>query len=290
MRKKYLIYAPNFTIRSGGQMWLHKFCNNLNELGEEAYLAPWGAETSINTNSSYNTPIFSREVTDEYIVVYPEVTEGNPLKANNVVRWLLYVPGLNPAAKVDLYGENDLVISSADYVSIGSKKKFKELRIDNQILTAYESFQEFFQNEGLIRSGSCHLFRKGKGKSTKNYVPKDSLEINAGQIIKEKGFEGLAEIFNEKEVFYSYDHLTYISVMAALCGCLSIVVPDGDTDAKEWYGSTAHMRYGIAYGPEEIPHAKETAHLVRQNLIEIEKESLEQTKIFIQRSQEYFSN
>jgi len=293
LKKRYLIYAPPFTFNEGGVIWLYKLVKNLNKLGENASIYFWHWDTRSPWNKlSYKTlSVFYERMLNRlhcfslnnYIVIYPEIVDGNPLNSNNVVRWLLNIPEVFSKGKADSYDKSNLIFSTAAYITNQTKERFGFLNIQTDILTAYEHNLDIFQNKGLPKHGSCYAKRKGKNKTTVDYIPKDSLEISWG-----KSAEELARIFNEKEVFYSYDHLTYLSVQAALCGCLSIVIPDEVLSAKEWYQQVPHFRYGVAYGLEEIPHAKKTAHLVRQNLINLETESLKQTKKFIETTQNYF--
>ena len=68
-------------------------------------------------------------------------------------------------------------------------------------------------------------------------------------------------IFNQVEYFYSYDLYTMYSDYAAMCGCVSIVVPILGLTKEEW--RPAHeARFGVAYGMED----KEWAQKTRQSL------------------------
>jgi len=60
----------------------------------------------------------------------------------------------------------------------------------------------------------------------------------------------LLKLFNTHKTFITYDNNTFHSVQAALCGAISIVIPDGKLNEKEWRRSTKR-KYGIAYGNNE---------------------------------------
>ena len=93
---KFIIYAPPFDENSGGNVLLHRLCDLLNKEGESAYIRLWDMPQPNNSGiyGSFNTPLAKiSDLSDNTIVVYPEVVSGNPLMAKNVVRWLLYHPG-----------------------------------------------------------------------------------------------------------------------------------------------------------------------------------------------------
>jgi hypothetical protein len=57
-----------------------------------------------------------------------------------------------------------------------------------------------------------------------------------------------------------------------MCGCTSIVVKNPSLSSERFYNG--FTQYGIAYGFEDEPRAKETKHLVKQNINDIYKNSL----------------
>lgn len=68
------------------------------------------------------------------------------------------------------------------------------------------------------------------------------------------------EKFARAKLFYSADPATFMSVEAAMAGCLSVVQPVPGVSKEEWmktaYGED-EIRYGIAYDFEDVPHAEE---------------------------------
>jgi hypothetical protein len=81
----------------------------------------------------------------------------------------------------------------------------------------------------------------------------------------------LLKLFNTHKTFITYDNNTFHSTQAALCGAISIVIPDGKLNEKEWRRSTKR-EYGIAYGnnKEQIDFALNTI----DNLKELIKSEL----------------
>jgi hypothetical protein len=87
-------------------------------------------------------------------------------------------------------------------------------------------------------------------------------------------------IFNKREIFICYDPLTFLNIIAALCGCISVVIKvDGLPTQADWLKTTAagaYVRdkgierlYGIAYGIGEVGWANQTKHLVAQQWVDI---------------------
>lgn len=75
----------------------------------------------------------------------------------------------------------------------------------------------------------------------------------------------LLKLFNTHKTFITYDNNTFHSIQAALCGAISIVIPDGKLNEKDWRSSTKR-KYGIAYGndKEQINFALNTIDNLKQ--------------------------
>ena len=91
---KIVIDAHDYTHLSSGVRCLHVLCDRLNALGINS------AITARIVDPRLMTPRISRKalrwapsILGDAIVIYPEVTRGNPLQAKHVARYLLNKPG-----------------------------------------------------------------------------------------------------------------------------------------------------------------------------------------------------
>ena len=239
-------------------------------------------------NSLFNNYYNNDFDLDNTIVIYCEGIEGNPLNAKYVVRWLLSELGNN--VKKDIYttwNKSDLVYYFNSELKF--KKKQENINIIYKNLTIiyiYENLKNIKDNKN--KNGYCFTLRKSyyhKNFNDANYIhPVDSFEIKRNHTQ-----DDYIEIFNKFEYFISYDPLTFLNIISALCGCISIVYPIENINKKEWlmmtgmeeyFRKTSYEKnlYGIAYGNsiEEIEYSKNTLHLVKKqwdNIIQFYKET-----------------
>jgi dTDP-4-amino-4,6-dideoxygalactose transaminase len=102
------------------------------------------------------------------------------------------------------------------------------------------------------RRGSCFVRRKGHSTPPDLEMEKNSFEITSFDTTND-----LLSLFQRYESFYSYDPYTYLSNLAVLCGCTSIVIPIPHVPKSEWVrlrGPYGHK--GIAYGVDDIDNAR----------------------------------
>lgn len=307
---KYYIYAPSYTESSGGSVVLHRLCHILNSIdGCQAFLVPrvpeklsivklrnflsdskaivtYFIDTYILrkpfvTNSLWNTPVIRKhKIKDlgDAIVIYPDVTFGNPLNGKNVVRWFLHQPGY--FTKQLCFGTNELYyrFNSAikDFNYCMSTMSANELKVIYYPL-------EFYNLDNVAdRSGCCHAIRKGKNKPRCH--PADSVLIDG------MSHQEVADVFKKSKSFISYDDYTAYSIFAVLCGCESIVSPEIGVTKEQWYPN-ASDRYGIAYGFDdtEIEWAKKTRHKVLEHVLNEHKKSYENVILFVQETKLFFN-
>jgi hypothetical protein len=275
--KSFVIYTYDYSPGVGGIKVMHKLCDMLNANGAEAYLMPIHIRDDFYTCSNYNTPLITQEVLDDLdntVVIYPEGIKGNPLNAKNVIRWIL---GPSLQADAETYSKSDLVYWYMDYYYndyLGQK--------ENQ-LNVSEFHSDIFTNVGYERAGSCYTIRKSK--SIPNAHPEDSIFIPfnaAGDLT------GLAELFNRTERFYCYDTYTFLSIQAAMCGCISIVIPDPNITKEQWLNGSRLSKYGMAYGEDDIDRALKTLPLLFKEIGKMKLEMNENVIKFIEHCQNYF--
>jgi hypothetical protein len=312
MKRRYIIFAPSYLETDGGSIVLHKLCSLLNSLGIDSYLYPNFETYEINKinffrtlilltksmilglirpyklNKSFNTKIFTNNldiITKYDIVIYPETTFGNPLNAKNVIRWLLHKPGFH-TNKV-YYGKGELLFK---YGTGNNTYKYHESKLSEGYLKIIYYPLEYYNRNYLptSRKGTAYCLRKGKHKKIQHDLT-DSILIDGKSNSIGKSHKEVSEIFKKVNIFISYDTYTAYSKFAALCGCISIVVPDENITKEEW-NSREYDRYGIAYGfsEDELTKAVGTAHLLKEQILHEEEENIENVKKFIEETEEYF--
>lgn len=229
------------------------------------------------SNESHNNPIKRTPfISKNTVVVYPEIISGNPLNADNVVRWLLHKPGYH--TKEIFFGENDLFFA---YQSIFNDKKLNPtsrlltISFINDTLCKQTNFEK--------RKGNCYIIRKGKNRDD---LPKSF----DGAIIDDMTEVEIAAIFNKCKYCISYDTMTFYSSFATICGCISIVVPMPGVTKEQWQPDE-EKRYGIAYGldEDEITHAINTQNLVHARINDQKMKNEQAIDYFINEVNSFFN-
>ncbi len=307
MNKKFVVVSSPFDENSGGRIALHRLCDLLNKSGEEAYLWPldnkvicfkqplrsidyalrlvyrsvkrWikNEKYDYHTFDQFNTPIAKKSDLKNAIIIYPEIVSGNPLCAENIVRWFLNKPGVF-TGQVN-YGENELYFF---YQEAFNDESINPNR-DNLLQTSFLRDDIYKKKNFGHRTGSCYILRKGHNRKLEH-------DISNSIIIDNLSHENIVEVFNTVEICISYDLYTMYSHYAALCGCISIVVPEKGLSKEEWQSTHEFNKYGIAYGFEDIEHAIKTQPLVLPFLKEQEVKGNETVKNFISKCEKFFTS
>ncbi|MBU2677657.1 MAG: hypothetical protein KJP16_11275 [Gammaproteobacteria bacterium] len=319
MNRRYIIWAPPFDEKDGGAIVLHKLCDAINEVGGQAFIWPsqkpglsldrplaslWRAALYILRrvcgffpalgrlrflrssplsrlftykfvqHEEFNTPIATYKKLHGAIVVYPEIVSGNPLGVKRVVRWLLHKPGFHTGKKE--YGRDDLFFYF--------QKSFDDPRWnkspENILRIVWVRDDIYRQWNYSKRAGKCFLIKKGEERPIKH-------DLADGIIIDDLSHEECAQAFNQCEYFISYDLYSMYSVYAAICGCISVVVPDDGMTKTDWRPEP-HRRYGIAYGENDIESASTTRELLIREFEKGKKQNIETVRKFMQKTQMRF--
>ena len=284
---QFIIWSLEYAEHIGGIVVLHKLGKTLSDLGYKVFLISSKTLSNsgcklINTNEAF---VLSKQ--KESVVIYPEIVKGNPLDCQKVVRWILYKPGFIGGETT--FNAQELIFTfSKFFVSQTIYQSVPELSvIDSNI--------EKFQNKGLERSGICFLLKKGKYKLTEQnhlnryILPflKDTSFLQAEDLILDYQLSKpnlnvfLSDYFNKFKIFVSLDTSSYHSVQAALCGCVSVVIPDVEITREDWIEKQPLMKFGVAYGFGDIIHSTKTLSLVRDGIIHYEKNSLNTINNFL---------
>ena len=135
------------------------------------------------------------------------------------------------------------------------------------------------------RKGACYIVRKGMDK------PRIA-ETEDGAAIKidHLSHDEINDIFNRCAVFYSYDEATMYSQYAAMCGCLSIVIPGDHPSRADWAAKHDLYQYGIAYGLGDTEHALATLDRVPEMVARKEQAGLDTVKQFVRLTRDRLAN
>ncbi len=207
---------------------------------------------------------------DDTIVVYPCIVWGNILGAKHVVRWILGAAPHQFMEGVGGYENSDVLISFAKNfipANPNAEKRCVSLWNFDYDLYRQTNFEE--------RHGKCYIIRKGGHR-------RDLPEKFFGPIIDNLKEREIVEVFNQSKYCYSYDTLTFYTVIAAVCGCIPIVVLE-EGQKKEECISSDIMSVGVAYGDEqsEIDWAVQSREQLLQKVENIKAQNEENVNVFL---------
>jgi hypothetical protein len=122
----FYIKCPNYNFRSSGVRALFLLCHHLNRLGYQAYVTGSGGPAKLSAPHIGMDKIrANRRKARGEIVVYPEVFAGNPLRADNVVRYILNKPGNFTGVGMEGFGPDDFFIHFAEEFRPDSRPSFE---------------------------------------------------------------------------------------------------------------------------------------------------------------------
>jgi hypothetical protein len=266
-KTKIIIYLDphSFNINVGGVVVLVYIAQKINEHYNSNIVSIYSSNTS-NVNehgikfNNFNTNAnFDRENT---IVIYPEQVRFNPLNAKRVIRWILAEKSFNVGYDENTWDKTDLVY----YFN----RESKFINYSENAGSIYKQLSVIFLNPSIVnfnyetRDGYCHTFRKSSIHPFINAIH----PIYSFELTQNLNQDELIEKFNNYKYFVCYDPLSFLTVIAILCGCIPIVYPILGVNKEAWLKESAFWEYiseneinnlyGIAYGIDDLPYAEET--------------------------------
>lgn len=260
---------PEYIDYIGGVTVVHTLANQLSSFGENVYIyanstnpnyniqcIPWGTNVKFNDE---NTVLILVAGAGEH--TYLHNVPDFFLNAKHIVRWLVneQVRSYPP--------ENKLYKFHQYWTTLAGQE------VDGY-LSVIESNHHLFYNKGLERSGTCYLIKGNLDTEPERIVhgPDDLCIDNVLYSIPNLNrMEFYSDLFNKMEYFISYTPFTHTSVLAAMCGCKSIVIPKSEYggvkfDKEKWLNEIWCTKYGIAIGFDDLPRAISTMDKVLPNI------------------------
>jgi hypothetical protein len=253
---------PQYIDYIGSSTVSHTLANDLALLGENTFLyanstphsnvtcIPWGTTIEYDKeNTIFIVPAGAGEHT--FTQDIPDFINASP----NIVRHLVN-------RQANLYPEGNRVYTLSKYF-----QPLKEETLRGYLPVLNVDFN-IFKNHNLPRSGRCYLIKGDEYIAGQPiYHTSDDTRLDEYWAYSGDRMQYLADMFNKHEVFFTYNTQTFISVLAAMCGCISIILPHPKT-SKEKLLNFPQNKYGIAYGFDDIKSSADTLHLVEGNLRE----------------------
>lgn len=257
---KIVLYTPPPTEACGGIMVLHHLAQTINneqffidDKKVKAYLYYYDHKWY---NNNYCNLFFNpmQDLDTNTIVIYPETIYGNPLGSKNVVRWILLDLGLEVSHNhYKFWDKTDLVYH-------WEPSKLKNSR---QLVNIWHNPYIKRYNYGQ-RSNECYALKKMKFIPDSLHTSIQKIHSDSSKSIDDLSIEDTIAILNESSIFYCYDPNTFLSIMAPLCGCVTVLHPIDGIDRDSYFKSRilCHpngfcFNNGISYGdhPDSISEA-----------------------------------
>lgn len=227
--KPISIYLPPYDYTSGGIKVMYALYGAL--LAKGQIVVP---------NARFN---------GEFIGIYPEIVNGNPLNATTVVRYLLNEPGVMSNGREPSptsFPETDILYSFSKLFT----PDFPEERI--MFLPAIDTHT--FYDQKKERTHNAVFI--GKGEDTREH-PLGCWLIDRGVASNQNE---LADMLNECQVLYTYDPVSAMTEIARLCGCKVVYL--GKKYSKEDYKRYEPGINGMSFDgtPAELDTEAFTGH------------------------------
>jgi hypothetical protein len=247
----FVIDAPDYTYLSSGVRCLHALCDRLNALGISAAVtarrvAPRSATTRINRKALRLAP----RTLDQSVVIYPEITVGNPLGAKHVVRYLLNKPGFFNARAPKSYGERDYFLHFAEeFVPAGLKSRLLRLPlVDTSVF--------FPPQPGCERSG--FLLYSHRYRPDLDQIPDWVRPVTMVSPKAPRDPPTLANLYRQSQALIVGERTAAVSE-ALHCHCPVVLLPHSGFDHAPVVSSYGGCGLVLKFEPDELVRARETA-------------------------------
>lgn len=270
--KSKIIWAPSWNNISND----HFIIRALNKIGFEHYKRKTNLVDVVVTNDVHSVSKFGDDIKNPLNICLYQENTNNPLNMEKKLYFNWFFDSMREKSSHDL---NSLYLSQFPFYRIKENvlRQLYGLPVDiNKYYHYPNCFTIIFNINNLLgllnlpnnneRSKSCYVLRKTHDNhplkfvnSVKDYFvhPEDSINIENNSL------DDNIQMFLRCEKFYCYDCISFLPVIATLCGCQAIIISryPGLKDIRELNKVySPFMYYGIAYEDteEELKFARDT--------------------------------
>lgn len=278
----YFIVAPHYRESSLGVQVLHRLCHMINERGGQAWMI------GCDTNPDWNAPACTEqafktlmESGEPWIVVYPEVTRGNPLNAPVVVRYMLNREGVIDGNIVDP-GDDDLFFWYRD--------EFADKEPQPKLLGIESYDLDLFKDDHSVKDVDLlYINRLPNSVVEFSKLPKNITILSMENPLSHKE---LAALLKRARVLYTYE-ASGTCVLANLCGCpvVALTAPGYEEYAlkPETLKDIGDAGFSFSDSPAALATVKANLYKVRDHLLLKRKILQEQFDNFLHLTQQQAS-
>ena len=287
------VCAPVYRKNSNGVRILYELSEIIRQNGFNSKVLCY--EDEIEGSNEYVLPIPTRynshliklgnkfrdyEINDEDIVIYSEIISDNPLRAKNVVRYLLNRPSYITGHAVE-YGQNDYLVSYS--LSVDSNLPQMFILNDDR---AYFYPIDFCDKEDLV----CIYYGKVIDPEIRDVQLKDLISTFKQKIVITREFpktrKELGQILRRSRLLVSLDPISSISYEATLCSTPSLIVGDIFGFANQKFNIPL---YGMINSPTQYDEAIKDVKLAFNQYKKALEENQTNVAIFISSVVQHFT-
>ena len=207
-KTRFIHYTFPYAHNSAGLRIVHHFCHLMRKAGYDSYITTEG-------NPDWDTPIYDGTVTDDDIVIYPEIIKNtNPLSARNVARYMLYMPKLSFGGGV--VPANEYFMPFNEEYRVASKDHYMGEIPKENVLNIPSIEPELFKPAAVKDIEAAYWVGKGASNYPSPHLPAGAVQINYQYPATRKE---LAALLGRTKTFYSFDHMTGLLTEAKMCRC-----------------------------------------------------------------------
>jgi len=240
----FFIVTPPFMENSDGVKTLHYLCHNLNKNGLNASLVllnpkdiKFQSFLAISDKAcfceSLETP-FTGALKDinleKDIVIYPEIIQGNPIGAKNVVRYFLNKSGFITGSKI-IESKSDFILSYQKIFYPNANFNLYISMVDILALPTRNAISK------LNKNISCTFIGKGKKYGATMRIPGSiCLDWN-------KSYEEYTIMLDNTKFLFTWDPMSGVMFDAITRGCIPVLLTLKPWTIEEFTGQEVFKPY-----------------------------------------------
>lgn len=249
-------------VFSGGVLVLHRLAYEIASRGYKVtiFTKPEYPHKNIFVESNSDENNLNFKYDPKNTIIIPSHNWKNNSDIKNVARWILYHIDKNEMDNID---DTDIIFNYGSFKT-GNYNNHKKL-------TVFDYHEDIFKNQQKDRYKKfCYITNKNHPD---NWYDVFENQYGAENLTnwKTKGYQYLADRFNEYEYLLTYDDKSFYTLAAVMCGTKVILLGCDGVDNLNYKLKTPYNLFGVACGFEDIEWAEKTIHMAPLLVNELKK-------------------